>query len=175
MTEFISKEKIFANATKLTEFLLNSNSYEEFHEELNNSNIDYDINKTYEIAPGGFIDFNQDQYEDINHMNSISTGFYLEKSFVTFRIFIWTSTGEGFEIFKHVLRGAEINNLNNINDIKAYIYKHLTELEDGIVKTYGLDIKNSLVEFGKGIESRKLPLPSILSNMSIENNIHDLR
>ena len=94
MTEFISKERIFANATKLTEILLNSESYANFHERLSVSDLDYKENKTYEVAPSGFIDFNQHLYEDINHMNSISTGLYLEKSFITFNIFIWTSRGE---------------------------------------------------------------------------------
>ena len=78
MTEFISKERIFANATKLTEILLNSESYANFHERLSVSDLDYKENKTYEVAPSGFIDFNQHLYEDINHMNSISTGLYLE-------------------------------------------------------------------------------------------------
>ena len=86
MTEFISKERIFANATKLTEILLNSESYANFHERLSVSDLDYNENKTYEVAPSGFIDFNQHLYEDINHMNSISTGLYLEKSFITFNI-----------------------------------------------------------------------------------------
>ena len=114
MTQFIKKEKIFANASKLTELLLNSTNYEDFHNRLKNSDIDYVENKTYEIAPSGFIDFNHHLYEDINHMNSISTGLYLENSFITFRIFIWSSVGEGFEIFKNILRGNEVNSLNTI-------------------------------------------------------------
>ena len=125
MTEFISKERIFANATKLTEILLKSENYSDFYEKLSNSDIDYNENKTYEVVPSGFIDFNQHLYEDINHMNSISTGLYLEKSFITFNIFIWTSRGEGFVIFKHVLRGGEINKLNSIDDVKEYLFTHL--------------------------------------------------
>ncbi|MGL4913088.1 MAG: hypothetical protein ACRC3Y_11735 [Romboutsia sp.] len=108
-------------------------------------------------------------------MNSISSGIYLEKGFVTFRIFIWTSRGEGFEIFKHVLRGNEIENLKDINDLKEYIFVHLNELEQGIVKTYDDDIKVAFEKFGEGIENKKLPLPSILSLISTENNINDLR
>ena len=46
MTEFISKERIFANATKLTEILLNSESYANFHERLSVSDLDYNENKT---------------------------------------------------------------------------------------------------------------------------------
>ncbi|MEG0855240.1 MAG: hypothetical protein RSG52_02050 [Terrisporobacter sp.] len=175
MKDFISKERIFANATKLTEILLASNGYDDFHKRLLDSDINYEENKTYEIAPSGFIDFNQHLYEDINHMNSISTGLYLEKSFVTFRIFIWTSVGEGFEIFKHILRGSEIYDLKDIEDVKEYLFKHLNELESGIIKAYGSDINKAFEEFGKGINNKKLPLPSILSLMTIENNLQDLR
>lgn len=175
MTNFINKEQIFANATKLTNILLESNNYEEFHNKLINSDINYEEAKTYEIAPSGFIDFNQHLYEDINHMNSISSGIYLEKGFVTFRIFIWTSRGEGFEIFKHVLRGSEIEKLRDINDLKEYIFVHLNELEQGIIKTYGNNAKEAFEKFGEGIESKKLPLPSILSLIFTENNIQDLR
>ena len=175
MTEFISKERIFANATKLTEILLKSENYSDFYEKLSNSDIDYNENKTYEVVPSGFIDFNQHLYEDINHMNSISTGLYLEKSFITFNIFIWTSRGEGFVIFKHVLRGGEINKLNSIDDVKEYLFTHLNELEEGIMKTYNKDIKESLEDFGAGIEVKRLPLAGILGCMSIENNIQDLR
>lgn len=175
MTEFISKERIFANATKLTEILLKSENYSDFYEKLSNSDIDYNENKTYEVVPSGFIDFNQHLYEDINHMNSVSTGLYLEKSFITFNIFIWTSRGEGFVIFKHVLRGGEINKLNSIDDVKEYLFTHLNELEEGIMKTYNKDIKESLEDFGAGIEVKRLPLAGILGCMSIENNIQDLR
>ena len=81
MSPFISKEKIFANATKLTEILLESSHYEDFHQKLVNSDFDYKEEKTYDLAPSGFIDFNQHLYEDINHMNSISSGLYLENIF----------------------------------------------------------------------------------------------
>ena len=84
MTEFISKEKIFANATKLAEILLESENYSDFHERLSTSDIDYIENKTYEVAPSGFIDFNHHLYEDINHMNSISGGLYLDMTLVLF-------------------------------------------------------------------------------------------
>jgi len=175
MTNFINKEKIFANATKLAEILLASENYSDFHERLKSSDIQYDENKTYEVAPSGFIDFNHHLYEDINHMNSISTGLYLEKSFVTFNIFIWTSRGEGFAIFKHILRGEEINKLKNIDDMKEYLFIHLNELEEGIMKTYNKDMEMSLEDFGSGIEAKRLPLPSVLGCMSIENNLQDLR
>lgn len=175
MTDFINKERIFANATKLAEILLESESYADFHERLSKSDIEYNENKTYEVAPSGFIDFNHDLYEDINHMNSISTGLYLEKSFVTFNIFIWTSRGEGFEIFKHVLRGSEINELKSKDDVIEYIYNHLSELEYGIINTYGNNVIKSFEEFGKGIESKKLPLSSLLKNLTIDNNLYDFR
>lgn len=175
MSPFISKEKIFANATKLTEILLESSHYEDFHQKLVNSDFDYKEEKTYDLAPSGFIDFNQHLYEDINHMNSISSGLYLERSLVTFRIFVWSSVGEGFEIFKHVLRGTEINDLKTIEDIRQYIFKCINELEQGIVKTYDLSLEKSFEEFGKGIENKKLPLPSILSCITIENNLGDFR
>ena len=117
MTDFINKERIFANATKLAEILLESESYADFYERIRKRDIEYNENKTYEVSPSGFIDFNHYLYQDINHMNSISTGLYLEKSFVTFNIFIWTSRGEGFAIFKHILRGAQINKLTSIEDV----------------------------------------------------------
>lgn len=174
MTEFIKRENIFLNITKIGEVLLNSESYSDFNEKLKNNNIDCDINKNYEVAPGGFIDFNHDLYDDINHMNSISVGLYMEKSFVTFNIYIWTSLGEGFAIFKHVLRGAEINKLNSIEDIKEYFYDNLKELEKGILNTYSKDTKEALKCFGEAIENKKLPLANLFAFMSIENNIKDL-
>lgn len=175
MTDFIKKEKVFVNPTKLSEILLKSENFSDFHEKLNNSEIEYNESKTYEVAPGGFIDFNHHLYEDINHMNSISAGLYLEKSFITFDIFIWTSRGEGFAIFKHVLRGEEINKLNTMEDVKEYLFDCLKELEEGIVKTYNKDLQKSLEDFGAGIEAKRLPLPSILGCMSVENNMQDLR
>ena len=99
----------------------------------------------------------------------------MEKSFVTFNIFIWTSRGEGFAIFKHILRGEEINKLKSIEDVKEYLFIHLSELEQGLMKTYGKDLEESLKDFGAGIEAKRLPLPSILGCMSIENNLQDLR
>ena len=41
MTEFIRKEKIFANATKLATILLESESYSDFHDRLLSSDINY--------------------------------------------------------------------------------------------------------------------------------------
>ncbi|HSQ90002.1 hypothetical protein [Romboutsia sp.] len=108
-------------------------------------------------------------------MNSISAGIYCEMSLITYRIFIWGSKGEGFEIFKHVLRGEEINNLKREESVKEYIYTHLNELEQGILKTYGKETKESFEQFGMAIESRALPLQSILQNLSIENNMKDFR
>lgn len=96
-------------------------------------------------------------------------------SVVTFRVFIWGSKGEGFEIFKHVLRKDEIEALNTVEDIKNYIHLHMGELEEGIVKTYSDDVKVAFEQFGKGIESRQLPLASILQFMTVENNINDFR
>ena len=117
----------------------------------------------------------QHLYEDINHMNSISGGLYLDMTLVMFKIYIWGSKGEGFEIFRHVLRGEEIANLKSIEDIKDYIYKGLSELEDGIVNTYNKETKEAFEDFGKGIETRQLPLPNILKYINLENNINDFR
>ncbi|WP_042273884.1 hypothetical protein [Faecalimicrobium dakarense] len=174
-TYFLSEDKIFIQPTKLAEILLQSNGYTNFHESIVQNNIEYSDQKNYEISSGGFIDFNQHLYENINEMNSISTGIYLEKSLITFRIFIWGAKGEGFEIFKHVLRGEEINNLQTIEDLKEYIYIHINELEQGIMKTYGEDTNKAFEQFGLAIESRKLPLQSILQYLSIENNMQDFR
>ena len=174
MTNFIQKERIFVNPTKLASILLESKSYADFHDKLSESNTKYNKNKTYEVTPSGFIDFNHDLYEDVNHMNSISTGLYLEKSFIIFNIFIWTSRGEGFSIFKHILREEEINKLRSIEDVKEYLFIHLNEFEQGLVDTYGKDLDKCLKDFGYGIEVKRLPLPNILKSMSIENNIQDL-
>lgn len=175
MTDFINREKIFANVTKLSKILLTSENYPDFHERLKNDDVQYDENKTYEVAPSGFIDFNHHLYENINHMNSISTGLYLEKFFVTFNIFIWTSRGQGFAIFKHILHDEEINKLKDIEDVKEYLLTHLNELQEGIMRNYKKDIEKSLEEFGMGIETKRLPLASILRCMTIGNNLQDLR
>lgn len=174
-TQFLSKDKIFVQPTKLADILLQSNGYTDFHENIVQNNVEYNEQKTYEISTGGFIDFNQHLYENVNDMNSISTGIYLEKSLITYRVFIWGSKGEGFEIFKHVLLKDEINDLKTIEDLKEYIYIHLNELEKGIVKTYGEDINKAFEQFGLAIESRKLPLTSILQYLSIKNNMQDFR
>lgn len=174
-TQFLSKDKIFVQPTKLSEILLQSNGYTDFHDNIVQNNVEYNEQKTYEISTGGFIDFNQHMYENINEMNSISTGIYLEKSLITFRIFIWGAKGEGFEIFKHVLRGEEVNNLKTIEDLKEYIYTQISQLEQGIIKTYGEDANRAFEQFGLSIESRKLPLKSILQYLSIENNMQDFR
>ena len=173
--KLITKDKIFIQDTNFSNVLYKSSGYEDFHTNAANNNIEIDENRTYDLLPSGFIDFNQHLYEDINHMNSISSGLFLEKTLITFRIFIWTSRGEGFEIFKHVLRGSEINELKSKGDVIEYIYNHLSELEDGIINTYGNDVIKSFEEFGKGIESKKLPLPSLLKNLTIDNNLHDFR
>lgn len=175
MTEFISKDKIFINKSKLGNILLESENYLDFHKKLEENNIKYEVNKTYEVVQSGFIDFNNHLYEDINHMNSISVGLFMEMSFITFNIYIWTSLGEGFAIFKHILLGSEINKLKNEDDIKDYIFKYLNQLQEGIVKTYNKDLKESLEAFGEGIERKKLPLANILSCIDIENNINDLK
>lgn len=174
-SQFLTKEKIFTQPTKLAQILFESNGYSDFHENIVKNNIEYIESKTYEISNGGFIDFNQHLYENINEMNSISAGIYLEKSLITFRVFIWSAKGEGFEIFKHVLLKDEIDKLKSIEDIKEYIYTYMNELEKGIIKTYGEDTNTSFEKFGLAIESRKLPLQSILQYLSIENNINDFR
>lgn len=173
--KLITKDKVFIQDTNFSDVLYKSSGYEDFHTNLVKSNIEFDENKAYDLLPSGFIDFNQHLYEDINHMNSISSGLFLEKTLITFRIFIWTSRGEGFEIFKHVLRGSEINKLKSKDDVIEYIYNHLSELEDGIINTYGNDIIKSFEEFGKGIESKKLPLSILLNNLTIDNNLCDFR
>lgn len=175
MDRLITKEKVFVQTNQLAEILINSNGYEDFHNNIVKNNIVCEENKNYEISGAGFIDFNQHLYEDINQMNSISSGLFLERSLVTFRIFIWTSRGEGFEIFKHILNDKEIDSLNSVDDVKEYVHIHLNELEKGIVETYKKDVKESFEEFGKGIEAKKLPLASILSNLSVENNISEFR
>ena len=175
MNRLITKEKVFVQASQLAEILINSNGYGDFHDKIVKNNIVCEESKNYEIAGAGFIDFNQHLYEDINHMNSISSGLYLDMTLVMFKIYIWGSKGEGFEIFRHILRGEEIANIKSIDDIKEYIFKGLSELEDGIIKTYNKEIKESFEDFGKGIESRQLPLPNILKHISIENNINDFR
>ena len=171
--KLITKDKVFIQESNFSNVFYKSNGYEDFYNNLLKNNIEFDENKTYDLLPSGFIDFNQHLYEDINHLNSISSGLFLEKTLITFRIFIWTSKGEGFEIFKHVLRGSEINKLKVKDDVIEYIYNHLSELETGIIDTYGSDIIKSFEEFGKGIESKKLPLPTLLKNLTIDNNLYD--
>lgn len=173
--EFLTSEKVFLQESKFADVLISSNGYVDFHEKLSKSDLDYSDDKIFEIMPSGFIDFNQHLYEDINHMNSISCGLYLERSLVTFRIFLWGAKGEGFEIFKHVLRGDEIESLKSIDDMKVYVYKHLDELEEGILKTYSMSAMHSFEQLGMGIESKKLPLHSILKFITIDNNISDFR
>ncbi len=131
--EFLTSDKIFIQPTNFANILVDSSGYTDLHDKLSKCDLEYSDDKVFEIAPSGFVDFNQHLYEDINQMNSISCGIYLERSLVTFRIFLWGAKGEGFEIFKHVLRGNEIDSLKSIDDIKSYINKHLEELEDGIL------------------------------------------
>ncbi|CEP95809.1 Uncharacterised protein [[Clostridium] sordellii] len=173
--EILTSEKIFLQPTKFADLLVDSSGYVDLHEKLSSSDLEYSDDKVFEVAPSGFVDFNQHLYEDINHMNSISCGIYLERSLITFRIFLWGSRGDGFEIFKHVLRGDEIDSLKSIEDIKFYMHKHLEELEDGILKTYSMNARHSFEQLGMGIESKKLPLHSILQFMSIDNNLSDFR
>ena len=175
MNRLITKEKIFIQTNKLVDILINSSGYNDFHDKIVKNNIVCEENKNYEIAGAGFIDFNNHLYEDINHMNSISSGLYLDMTLVMFKIYIWGSKGEGFEVFRHVLRGEEIDNLKSIDDIKNYIYKGLSELEDGVVKIYNKDTKEAFEDFGNGIESRQLPLPNILKHINLESNINDFR
>lgn len=175
MDRLITKEKVFVQANQLSQILINSNGYEDFHDNLVKNNIVCEESKNYEIVGAGFIDFNQHLYEDINHMNSISCGLYLDMTLIMFKIYIWGSKGEGFEVFRHILRGEEISNLKSMDDIKDYVYKALYELEEGIVKTYNKDTKEAFEDFGNGIESRQLPLPNILKYIHLENNINDFR
>lgn len=173
--EFLTSDKIFIQPTNFANILVDSSGYTDLHDKISKSDLEYSDDKVFEIAPSGFVDFNQHLYEDINQMNSISCGLYLERSLVTFRIFLWGAKGEGFEIFKHVLRGDEIDSLKSTDDIKSYINKHLEELEDGILKTYSMSAMHSFEQLGMGIESKKLPLHSILQFMSIDNNLSDFR
>ncbi|WP_250675948.1 hypothetical protein LZ906_007955 [Paraclostridium ghonii] len=173
--EFLTSEKVFLQTTKFVDILISSDGYVDLQDKLSKSDLDYNDNKVFEIMPSGFIDFNQHLYEDINHMNSVSCGLYLERSLVTFRIFLWGAKGEGFEIFKHVLRGDEIDSIKSIDDMKVYVYNHLEELEDGILKTYNISPMHSFEQLGMGIENKKLPLHSILQFMSIDNNLSDFR
>lgn len=173
--QFITENMVHTQTNLFADLLLESNSYSQLHESIQQSKEEYSDQKVYEIVSSGFIDFNQHLYEDINHMNSISTGLFIEMSLVTYRIFIWSSKGEGFEIFKHVLRGEEIAKLNSLQDIKKYLYTHLNELENGIFATYSKDAKESYEDFGHGIEKKQLPLNSILQYITIDNNINDFR
>ena len=138
MDRLITKEKVFVQTNQLAEILINSNGYEDFHNNIVKNNIVCEESKNYEIAGAGFIDFNQHLYEDINHMNSISGGLYLDMTLVMFKIYIWGSKGEGFEIFRHVLRGEEIANLKSIDDInkqyknkKEKFYNKFCHIDDG--------------------------------------------
>lgn len=175
MKQFLSKDKLSIHTSPLCDILIKSSGYENLDKNIAESNIEFEPQKTYEIASSNFFDFNQHLYEDINHMNSISAGIYCEMALITFRIFIWGAKGEGFEIFKHVLRGEEIDRLKSKEDIKEYIVKYLEELEKGIIETYQLDCMKSFEEFGKSIETRQILLTSILKNLSIENNLKDFR
>ncbi|MGL6107456.1 hypothetical protein [Romboutsia sp.] len=173
--KFLTKDKVFIQTTKFADLLIQSDSYEVFHNKIAENNLEYNEQKVYEIAQSGFVDFNQHLYEEINEMNSLSAGIYLEMSLITFRIFLWGAKGEGFEIFKHVLIGKEISNLNSIEDIKEYIYLHISELESGIIKTYSEDTGKAFEMLGTGLESRKLPLASVLEDLTIANNISDFK
>ena len=174
MNNFLSPESLFINPSPLCQVLLDSNSYQSFDENMLTNKIELDSQKTYEIASSNFFDFNQHVYDDINHMNSISCGIYFEMTLITFRLFVWGSKGEGYEIFKHILRRDEITSLNSMDDVKAYISTHLLEFKSGITSTYPLEnINLSFEKFGQGIESKQLPLANLLQFMSIDNNLND--
>lgn len=175
MEKILENNNVNIQVSELGKILIQSNGYEDFYNNLSKCNIEFNEAKTYEIASSGFVDFNQHLYEDINHMNSISSGMYLERSLITYRIFIWGSKGEGFEIFKHVFIGEEISNIKTEDDIKQYISSHLQELQEGILKTYNESIKESFEKFGMAIENRTLPLQSILQFLTVSNNINDFR
>ena len=89
MDNFITKEKVFVQTSKLAEVLINSDGYEAFHDNIVKNNIVYEESKNYEIVGAGFIDFNQHLYEDINHMNSISSGLYLDMTLIMLKIYIY--------------------------------------------------------------------------------------
>lgn len=175
MEKILENNNVNIQVSELGKILIQSNGYEDFYNNLSKCNIAFNEAKTYEIASSGFVDFNQHLYEDLNHMNSISSGIYLERSLITYRIFIWGSKGEGFEIFKHVFIGEEISNIKTEDDIKQYIESHLQELQEGILKTYNEGVKESFEKFGMAIENRALPLQSILQFLTIPNNINDFR
>ncbi|CEH34198.1 hypothetical protein [Romboutsia lituseburensis] len=175
MKKILENNNVNIQVSELGKILIQSNGYEDFYNNLYKCNIEFNEAKTYEIASSGFVDFNQHLYEDINHMNSISSGIYLERSLITYRIFIWGSKGEGFEIFKHVFIGEEISNIKTEDDIKQYIASHLQELQEGILKTYNEGVKESFEKFGMAIENRALPLQSILQFLTVPNNINDFR
>lgn len=175
MKKILENDNTNIQVSELGKILIQSNGYEDFYNNLYKCNIEFNEAKTYEIASSGFVDFNQHLYEDINHMNSISSGIYLERSLITYRIFIWGSKGEGFEIFKHVFIGEEISNIKTEDDIKQYIASRLQELQEGILKTYNEGVKESFEKFGMAIENRALPLQSILQFLTVPNNINDFR
>lgn len=175
MEKILENNNVNIQVSELGKILIQSNGYEDFYNNLSKCNIAFNEAKTYEIASSGFVDFNQHLYEDLNHMNSISSGIYLERSLITYRIFIWGSKGEGFEIFKHVFIGEEISNIKTEDDIKQYIESHLQELQEGILKTYNEGVKESFEKFGMAIENRALPLQSILQFLTVPNNINDFR
>lgn len=173
--KFLTQDNVYIQIGELGKILTKSVGYEDFYNNIENENIKIQQEKTYEVASSGFVDFNQHLYEDINHMNSISSGIYIDQTLIVYKIFIWGSKGEGFEIFRHILLGKEIDSLKIEEQIKEYMYTHLKELEDGIIKTYNDGIKESFEKFGKAIENRALPLQSILQFLSLENNINDFR
>ncbi len=173
--KILNKDSVSIQTNKFADVLVQSNGYRDFDEKILENSIEYDPQKIYEIAQSTFVDFNHHLFENINEMHSISSGIYLEKNLITFRIFVWGSKGECYEIFKHVLIGEELKSINSIEDINTYIYSHLEELEEGINKTYKGDTDKSFEQFGLAIESRHLPLQSILQFISIQNNINDFR
>ena len=152
--KILNKDSVSIQTNKFADVLVQSNGYRNFDEKILENSIEYDPQKIYEIAQSTFVDFNHHLFENINEMHSISSGIYLEKNLITFRIFVWGSKGECYEIFKHVLIGDELKSINSIEDINTYI---------------------CFEQFGLAIESRHLPLQSILQFISIQNNINDFR
>ena len=55
MDRLITKEKVFVQTNQLAEILINSNGYEDFHNNIVKNNIVCEESKNYEIAGAGFI------------------------------------------------------------------------------------------------------------------------
>ena len=53
MDRLITKEKVFVQTNQLAEILINSNGYEDFHNNIVKNNIVCEESKNYEIAGAG--------------------------------------------------------------------------------------------------------------------------